>query len=290
MDITLTPYRTNDGTITAAVMSSRDITALKLARSANEAKSEFLANMSHEIRTPINGVIGATDLLLSTDLDHNQDQLVKIIGESSEMLLALISDILNFSKIEAGKVELQESIFDIRLLLDNIANLFYEQAQRKHLKLSWSINANHTTVVRGDEERIKQILVNLVSNALKFTQEGEITLHVAHVDERSSPQCWRFEVKDTGIGITPSAQAYIFDHFAQADASTTRRFGGTGLGLAICKRLVDLMKGSIGVTSALGRKRSNWHVIDYQADQCQSAVDCPQSALSTAVVSAEQSL
>ncbi|MGE0859803.1 MAG: response regulator [Gammaproteobacteria bacterium] len=232
----------------AALIEARD-----RAEQAARAKSDFLATMSHEIRTPMNGVLGMTELILATELNGKQRRFASTIRRSGEALLAIINDILDFSKIEAGKLEIQHTVFDLRQLVEDTVAFFAEQAQRKHLALHADFPPGAHAAYRGDPDRIRQVLMNLVGNALKFTERGEVLLKVlpgARTDDREH---LRFEVRDTGIGIAPAHQAHIFESFRQADGSTTRRFGGTGLGLAISARLVELMRGAIGVDSTEGR-------------------------------------
>ncbi len=231
------------------------------AELANKAKSEFLANMSHEIRTPMNGIIGMAEYLGSTDLDVEQRQCVHVLRSSGDALLGIINDILDFSKIEANKLSLEDQEFAPRTVLAEAVELIALRAREKDLDIACQIDPRLPAALRGDPGRLRQILLNLGSNAVKFTLKGVVTLTVELVEDRHDDVTLRFAVTDTGIGIAAADQATLFHPFTQVDGSTTRRYGGTGLGLAICRQLVELMGGEIGLTSQPDHGSTFWFTV-----------------------------
>lgn len=288
------PLRDAEGKVIGVIVIYTDITAQKqveqhLAQTAREleqknrdlqeardqalaaarAKSEFLANMSHEIRTPMNGILGMTELLLDTGLNSEQRDYAETIRQSADALMVVINDILDLSKIEAGKMTLEAIDFDLRQLMEEIAHLFAPKAYERRVEFASVIPPDFPSLLRGDPTRIRQILTNLVSNALKFTHKGEVVMEVQLHKLLPDQVAFRLQVRDTGIGIPQERQASIFESFTQADGSTSRKYGGTGLGLTICKRLAEMMGGRIGLQSKPGEGSCFWVdlVLERQKEQ-----------------------
>jgi len=269
VDTTIVPNFDSNEEVIGFTSIRTDITAQKdnmekLARAKEEAeaasisKADFLANMSHEIRTPMNGVIGMTNLLLDTELNAAQDKLANTVKSSAVGLLGIINDILDFSKVEAGKMDLELIPFNLGQMVEDVGTALSFQADRKHLHLICPANPIIQQWVKADPGRLRQILTNLIGNGVKFTEQGEVAVFVKLLHQTDEHKTFRFEVKDTGIGVTVEQQQQLFDKFTQADTSTTRKYGGTGLGLSICKQLVELMGGEIGIDSVIGQGCTFW--------------------------------
>ncbi len=247
--------------------------ARNVAEGLAKAKAMFLANMSHEIRTPLNGIVGMVDILKNTDLDEQQKEFLDIVDVSSENLLMIINDILDYSKIEAGQIAFEKIKFNIRQEIDEVKKLLYYKSNEKKLEFSIEVDSKVPKMLLGDPLRLKQVLINLSNNAIKFTTEGFVKIKVSL--EKAIVQQYKlyFEVQDSGIGISKENQKKLFQSFSQADASTTRKYGGTGLGLAISKKLTQLMNGEIGVNSVEGEGATFWFNAVFDGAEIVSAKD-----------------
>jgi PAS domain S-box-containing protein len=273
--VTKVPIYNQNGHVTGIIGISRDVTQLKKVEAALEqardaalasvrVKSQFLANMSHEIRTPMNAITGMTGLLLDTRLGQEQRDFVETIRDSTNTLLEIIDEILDYSKIEAGKLTFEIIDFELRDAVESTVEMLAEHAAKKAIELGCWIDHEVPNFLRGDPGRCRQILANLLSNAIKFTERGEVLVRVSKVCETDTTVSVRFAVSDTGIGIDPKAMPLIFQAFTQADGSTTRKYGGTGLGLTISKQLVELMDGQIGVDSTLNKGSNFWFKLPFE--------------------------
>ena len=255
--------------------AAETLAALRQAETSNKAKSQFLANMSHEIRTPLNGVVGMIELMRLTDLSAAQRGYTEQACQSSQALLRLIDDIMDLSRIEAGRLELERAPFHLPNVMQELRVLFAEQARAKSLTLSVSVPDDLNVVLIGDKHRLLQVMANLVGNAIKFTQQGSVTVKASRAAMDSGRATVRFDVTDTGIGVPKDQQAVIFDAFTQADTSMTRRYGGTGLGLSIARQLCHMMDGEIGVTSVVGTGSTFWFTVRMEIGSAAPRVPVP---------------
>jgi CheY-like chemotaxis protein/nitrogen-specific signal transduction histidine kinase len=257
-------------------LAAENLQARDRAEAASRAKSEFLANMSHEIRTPMNGVLGMAELLAGTALETRQRRFVETIKLSGEHLLAILNDILDLSKIEAGRFELDDVTFDLQEVMQDVIQIQTSTAAKKGLSLEVQLDSAVPRCVRGDPVRLRQVLINLVSNALKFTHKGGVLVRATLGEAPDGAETWlRYDVVDTGIGVAPDQQSKLFRAFEQADSSTTRLYGGTGLGLAISKSVVDMMGGRIGMQSMPGRGSTFWFMVPFTQGNPDSIPQAP---------------
>ncbi|PHS21316.1 MAG: hypothetical protein COA85_13145 [Robiginitomaculum sp.] len=292
-DTTISPIKNGDGKITECISIRRDITDLlearKQAERANQAKSEFLAMMSHELRTPMNAVLGMASLLKASDLNTQQREYITALTDGGEMLMTVLNDILDLSKIEAGKLEMETIEVDVRHAVKRLERLWAPNAEDKGLSFICTIDDDVPSVIRGDITRIRQIVYNLLSNAVKFTEQGEVCLHVSAESISNDKARIFFAVRDTGVGISEEAQSRLFTSFEQADKSVTRKFGGTGLGLAISKKLAQLMNGDISIASKPGEGTCFTFVLESPVVTRKSLKDAEKESSDPAIIQTDPS-